>query len=270
MLTPQEVVNVKFQKAVFGGYDMSAVDDFLESLGEDYSNLYKDSAVLKSKIKVLVEKVEEYRATEDAMRMALLAAQRMSDDLVKDATERSERMVSEAEATAGARIEQLRREVEFEENRLIRAQQTVAAYIDDVQSVLSRHMGVLDSLMAAEAPETPPEPAPAPPPTEEEIIEDTASAIEESVARLLQSDIGAAAEAIAPEALGLEPEEAAPYAPVTPEQAPPAAAPAPLPYIDGGETRVWSVAEVNAAAASAANAPRFEELQFGANYNPED
>ena len=59
-------------KAVFGGYDMSAVDDFLETLTTDYAALYKENAILKSKIKVLVEKVEEYRSTDDAMRMALL------------------------------------------------------------------------------------------------------------------------------------------------------------------------------------------------------
>ena len=35
---------------------------------------------MKSKMKVLVEKVEEYRATEDAMRKALMTAQRMADD----------------------------------------------------------------------------------------------------------------------------------------------------------------------------------------------
>ena len=31
MLTPQEISEKEFTKAVFGGYDMSAVDDFLES-----------------------------------------------------------------------------------------------------------------------------------------------------------------------------------------------------------------------------------------------
>ncbi len=75
MLTPQEISGKEFVKAVFGGYDMSAVDDFLETLTADYAALYKENAILKSKIKVLVEKVEEYRTTDDAMRMALLTAQ---------------------------------------------------------------------------------------------------------------------------------------------------------------------------------------------------
>ncbi|MDR3207713.1 MAG: DivIVA domain-containing protein, partial [Oscillospiraceae bacterium] len=61
MLTPQEVQDKKFEKAVFGGYDMGGVDDFLEQLTEDYAALFKENAVLKSKLKVLVDTVEEYR-----------------------------------------------------------------------------------------------------------------------------------------------------------------------------------------------------------------
>ena len=52
---------------MFGGYDMQTVDEFLEPLTEDYITLYKENAVLKSKMKVLVEKLEEYRAQEQSM-----------------------------------------------------------------------------------------------------------------------------------------------------------------------------------------------------------
>lgn len=56
MFTPQEIQEKTFVKAVFGGYDMQTVDDFLEPLTEDYITLYKENSVLKSKMKVLVEK----------------------------------------------------------------------------------------------------------------------------------------------------------------------------------------------------------------------
>ena len=65
MLTPQEAESHVFPKASFGGYNMLQVDAFLDSLIEDYRTLYQENASLKSKMKVLVEKVEEYRATDD-------------------------------------------------------------------------------------------------------------------------------------------------------------------------------------------------------------
>ena len=57
MLTPQEVSERAFQKATFNGYNMSQVDEFLDILTADYSALYSENAVLKSKMKVLADKV---------------------------------------------------------------------------------------------------------------------------------------------------------------------------------------------------------------------
>ena len=51
----------------------------MDSLIEDYRTLYQENISLKNKMKVLVDKVEEYRATEDAMRMTLHSAQKMAD-----------------------------------------------------------------------------------------------------------------------------------------------------------------------------------------------
>ena len=85
MMTPQEAEAHVFPKASFGGYNMLQVDTFLDSLIEDYRTLYQENVSLKNKMKVLVDKVEEYRATEEAMRKALMTAQRMADDMVKEA-----------------------------------------------------------------------------------------------------------------------------------------------------------------------------------------
>ena len=108
MLTPQEVSEHAFAKAGFGGYNMAMVDEFLDQLTEDYTTLYKENAALKSKMKVLVDKVEEYRSTEDAMRKTLLTAQKMADDMVKEAEEKRASLVSHAEEEARKRVSGLR------------------------------------------------------------------------------------------------------------------------------------------------------------------
>ena len=94
MLTPQEVSNRAFSKAVMGGYNMSMVDEFLDELTDDYSALYKENTALKAKMKVLVDKVEEYRQTEDSMRAALLSAQRMAAAMVHDAEVQKDEMIA--------------------------------------------------------------------------------------------------------------------------------------------------------------------------------
>ena len=104
MLTPQEISKTEFTKAVFGGYDMSSVDSFIENVSSDYAALYKENNILKSKLKVLVDKIEEYRSTEDAMRMALLTAQTMGDEIISEANTKRDKILSEAEDIAQNKV----------------------------------------------------------------------------------------------------------------------------------------------------------------------
>ena len=46
MLTPQQIEQVSFGRATFGGYDIQSVDEFLEPLTEDYITLYKEKDVI--------------------------------------------------------------------------------------------------------------------------------------------------------------------------------------------------------------------------------
>ncbi len=98
MFTPQEVSEKTFPKSssFSSGYDLAAVDEFLDALTEDYTALYKENAALKAKLKNLAEKLEEYLATEDTMRSKLLAAQKMAASMTDEAKEKSEKLLSEA------------------------------------------------------------------------------------------------------------------------------------------------------------------------------
>ena len=176
MLTPQEVSERAFQKASFGGYNMAQVDDFLDILTGDYSALFNENAVLKSKMKVLVDKVEEYRSTEEAMRKALLAAQRMADDLVKEAEQKKDDMLAQTARDVDARRAELARELEAEEYRLKKAKEETAAFVEKVRALHAQEAEYLSHLEGL----CPPQTAAAPDPVTEK-----ASEIDDNVQRLL-------------------------------------------------------------------------------------
>ena len=100
MFTPQQIDQISFNRATFGGYDMQAVDEFLEPLTEDYVTLYKENALLKSKMRVLVAKLEEYRKNEASMKDAIVNAQKTCDLMVKEAEAKCKQMLSDANAAA--------------------------------------------------------------------------------------------------------------------------------------------------------------------------
>ena len=161
MLTPQEVSSRAFAKAMMGGYNMAAVDEFLDVLTDDYTNLYKENTALKSKLKVLVEKVEEYRATEDSMRATLLTAQRMADSIVKEAESKRDemlaaaeikcsRMQADAESGAKARMAHYEQELAAAEARMQKGQQDLNRFISEVRDLCLKELAVLELLPQTE------------------------------------------------------------------------------------------------------------------------
>ena len=146
MLTPQEVSTHAFTKAVMGGYNMAMVDEFLDELTDDYTNLYKENAALKAKMKVLVEKVEDYRATEDSMRATLLTAQKMADSIVREAEQKRDQMLAQAEVDAREKIGRLRHEMEEAQARLRQGQQELAGFITATREICSQQLRYLEQL----------------------------------------------------------------------------------------------------------------------------
>ncbi|MBE6973078.1 MAG: DivIVA domain-containing protein [Ruminococcaceae bacterium] len=183
MLTPQEVSERAFAKASFGGYNMAMVDEFLDLLTADYSALYSENAVLKSKMKVLVEKVEEYRSTEEAMRKALMTAQRMADELVREAEQKKADLLRDAEREVAEKVANLRQEVINEEYRLTAAKNATIAYVEKVKSLHRQEQEYLANLDQL-----------APTPQVSDQVDEAAQAIDDSVQRLLaaaQADVKA-------------------------------------------------------------------------------
>ncbi len=148
MFTPQEVSEKVFPKSSFGssGYNMASVDEFLDALTEDYTSLFKENASLKAKLKVLAEKVEEYRSTEEAMRQALLTAQKMAAKLVQEAQAEKEQILSDARTEAQNEIHRLDGERQAEERKLALAQQKTAEFLHRSEELCQAQTAFLQSL----------------------------------------------------------------------------------------------------------------------------
>ena len=146
MLTPQNFREKTFERAVFGGYDMAAVDDFLNEAAGDYAALAKENVTLTKKMKVLVEKVEEYRATEDSMRMTLLSAQKLSLQIEQEAREKAEAMLAQARDEAERIVREAYTQRATEEARLLEAKRESTQYIDNMRSICASQLNFLDGL----------------------------------------------------------------------------------------------------------------------------
>ncbi len=161
MFTPQQIDQISFGRATFGGYDMQQVDEFLEPLTEDYVTLYKENALLKSKMRVLVGKLEEYRKNEASMKDAVVNAQKTCDKMVAEAEAKCAKMLNNAtamataNAAAAAPAENSEAQIAAENARVEEARQAAAAKINELQEQLRSCIQALDRIKAANAPAAP-------------------------------------------------------------------------------------------------------------------
>lgn len=152
MITAQDIREKGFEKARIGGYDMASVDDFLEELADDVTASQKENAVLKSKMKVLVDKIEEYRANEEALNMAVLSAQKLAVQIESDARQKAAAMIADAEAQAKATIGSISEQADAEEKRLADAKAATAKFLDTVRSMCGTQIEKVEAIIGGFAP----------------------------------------------------------------------------------------------------------------------
>ena len=147
MLTPQEIQDQKFEKAMFGGYDMEQIDKFLDAVLSDYSSLYKENAALKAKMRVLVDKIEEYRAVDDELRKTLYNAQITAKDTISRAQSEAERILRDARAAANQSVADLQMQVAAEELRLEDAKRHNVAYAEKIRRAMELGLRQMDDIL---------------------------------------------------------------------------------------------------------------------------
>ena len=146
MITAQDIREKTFDKARLGGYDMSEVDDFLEELAEDITATQKENAVLKSKMKVLVDKIEEYRSNEEALNMAVLSAQKLAVQIETDARTRSAQMLADADRQVKEKLGTIPQQTAEQEKKLAAAESATSDFFQNIRSLLNSQLKALDKI----------------------------------------------------------------------------------------------------------------------------
>lgn len=212
-MTPQDIREKVLEKTVIGGYDIASVDQFREEAAVALAEGQKETAVLKGKMKVLVDKIEDYRSTEDAMRLALVQAQKVAKQITEDAKAQAAQVVAEAEAYAAKvraeadvysrqTIGGLQQAKADEEERLLLAKAASAKFMQDARALCVEQLNYLDTMSAAsgkavKAPEAvKPAPAEEKPPVVEAPAEEapvSAANVQETI-RSIESSVANSAE----------------------------------------------------------------------------
>ena len=146
MITSQDIRAKGFDKAVFGGYDAASVDQFLENVARTIDDQVREISTLKSKMKILANKVEEYRSTEEAMRLALVSAQQLAAQIEADAKEKAQAILDDATGQSLEILSDLKKQIAAEDAKLDAAKASYAAFMAEAREMCQRQLRFLDEL----------------------------------------------------------------------------------------------------------------------------
>ena len=156
MITSKDVRNKRFEKAAFG-YKQEEIDEFFAQLEAELDEMERERAEANNKIQVLADKVREYMRDEDALKDALLGAQKQSHLVIADAQEKADQIMAEAQQKAAAledeavrqhaiKMEQNRAEIAKEKEALIEAQRQVADFKKSLFDMYKSHLELISSM----------------------------------------------------------------------------------------------------------------------------
>jgi cell division initiation protein len=109
--TPNDLQNVVFKKSVIRGYHEDSVHDVIDKVVEDYNFLMRENIELKDKVAMLNEGIRHYKSIEESIQNTLVMAQSTSEEIKKNAFEKTENMIKEAQMRAQQMVENANKEV---------------------------------------------------------------------------------------------------------------------------------------------------------------
>ena len=143
----------RFEKAAFG-YRPEDVDRYIAESDKKLAAAKAEKAELLSKMKILADKITEYRSDEGNLKEAMLGAQRMKASIENEAKSKADTTVSEAQeyanqliADAQAKSSQMVADAQERANKMIaEAQKTAEQKVNSVTSQVERERATLSQL----------------------------------------------------------------------------------------------------------------------------
>ncbi len=145
MINAKEVNSKRFEKAAFG-YKQEDVDDYLRELSIEIAQLIKEKEDCDKKLDVLADKIRDYMKDEDALKDALLGAQRQGHQVVEEAKQKAEKILAEANAKSDEILSDTRVQLEREKKILANTQKASGEFKRDLLELYKEHIGLINNI----------------------------------------------------------------------------------------------------------------------------
>ena len=184
MISSEDVRRVTFDKA-FQGYRREDVDAYLKEVAQAMDDLAAQNDDLQKKLVVLAQRIDQYRAEEDTLRTTMINAQRLGENVIREAKQKAAEIIRTANIKAEDREQRSRDDVELAKQEIVTLKSEADSFKRLLIEMYRKHINLINKLPDyTPQPEDPPvrpmqpaaEPAPAPvqaAPVEQPAVEPT-------------------------------------------------------------------------------------------------
>jgi cell division initiation protein len=146
-LSPSDIHNQEFSRAVVGGYDRSEVRKFLERIADTVETLVDQIRTLRDDVETAKAASDEYVQIEASLRTALVSSQRFGEEMIEMAKREAHTLIQEARLSrAQAHLEAAKLPGVLSRDIKLLEQQRQRLRIE-MLSILETHKRLLDSLI---------------------------------------------------------------------------------------------------------------------------
>lgn len=145
MISSEDVRRVTFEKA-FQGYRRDDVDDYLKQVAQSMDELAAQNDDLQKKLVVLAQRIDQYRAEEDTLRTTMINAQRLGENVIREAKQKAAEIIRTANIKAEDREQRSRDDVELAKQEIVTLKSEAGSFKRSLIEMYRKHINLINKL----------------------------------------------------------------------------------------------------------------------------
>lgn len=163
MISSEDVRRVTFDKAM-RGYRCDDVDDYLKQVAESMDALAAKNDEMQKNLVVLAQRIDQYRAEEDTLRTTMINAQRLGENVIREAKQKAAEIIRAANMKADDREQRARDDVELAKQEIVTLKSEADSFKRSLMEMYRKHINLISKMPEYNPPaqEEAPQPVPQP------------------------------------------------------------------------------------------------------------
>ena len=142
MISSEDVRRVTFDKAM-RGYRCDDVDDYLKQVAESMDALAAKNDEMQKNLVVLAQRIDQYRAEEDTLRTTMINAQRLGENVIREAKQKAAEIIRAANMKADDREQRARDDVELAKQEIVTLKSEADSFKRSLMEMYRKHINLI-------------------------------------------------------------------------------------------------------------------------------